>query len=594
MRQLEAREHTVEQLSQRFASPLFCIDEGGCITEWNPPMERLTGIADTSVTGKLAAGEVFGPHGLLKCATSEDHPDDVTELRQLFLAAIKDQPGPMQAEPDAEDQLLPKDDDEEEQRQSGMELSFWRPGASAKEVTISLTFRYRRSNVSPPRNRVYCFVQDLSLTKALEKALAVQMAAEAAAQAKTRHIAFLCHEIRNPVNGILAAVHSMDELVGETAHPAAMDMNELHDLVRTTLACTDQLRRTVDGILDINKLEEGKLDIKEAPFTIPDILYTIKSQVVRAASEKGLTLETEVDPPELALTEFMGDAGRIQQILANFCWNSVKFTTEGFVRIVVHGEPAEEEDVTNLTWEVIDSGKGMTLETQQKLFQRFAMGEQQVGKYGGSGLGLNICRNLAELLQGRVHCVSTLGKGSTFVLELPLKRTGQICGTVGSASDSRTIAQTTVKPPPATSATPASDVADQQQVGPLIGFQEPWSLRVVREVVHPTSVAVLAEVEIGDVTQQQWGGAQIHDNGIGDALAAATRDAMMNLLQVPFHILKISSPQRLTPELCQSFSDSSAWRSLPSPTEIPTGRQPGATSAAQEQEAGVSDRSCSR
>ena len=117
-------------------------------------------------------------------------------------------------------------------------------------------------------NGAFVYMLDMSLPKALEKAVGIQLAAEAAAEAKSRHIAFMSHEIRNPVNGILASVEAIDEMLpllqmhrtgmaGADEEQSGLCIAEVEDLVHTTLACTEQLRRTVDTMLDLNKLEEG-------------------------------------------------------------------------------------------------------------------------------------------------------------------------------------------------------------------------------------------------------------------------------------------------------------------------------------------------
>nr|AIS82727.1 phytochrome [Tetraselmis astigmatica] len=564
MQEVVAREHLVEELSHHFASPMFCVDESCRINEWNTAMERLTLVEKSEVLGKLAAGEVFGPKGLLKCIASPDSPDAMTELNAHCVTAMQ----PPSCTPDGVSKSSRNHGKAEEEavmesQAPAMELSFLRAGSAPKEVQISISCRPRPDRLAQEAG-VYCFVQDLSLTKALEKAIAVQMAAEAAAQAKTRHIAFLCHEIRNPVNGILAAVHSMDKLVEPDGNKITdMDVEELQDLVSTTLACTDQLRRTVDGILDINKLEEGKLEVKESAFSISSVLHTVCSQVTRAASEKGLSLETQLDPPELGSMMFVGDAGRIQQILANFCWNSVKFTTEGFVRIVVQGE-AIGNDSMRLFWKVVDSGKGMSQQTQERLFERFAMGDHQVGKYGGSGLGLSICRSLAELLNGHVHCVSALGEGSTFVLELSLKLTGDSADNISSVSASLPALQSAEHPsasniesgsqPLVAAASPLAQTLLQQHPHPApraAASTGQWSFRVVREIVQESSVAVLVEVEKDGVVRQQWGGAQLGEAGLGEALAAATDDGMRNIIQA-------ASPSGIRPLLFTGQPESQA------------------------------------
>ena len=404
MHDLVARERDCEELIQNSTSPMFCVDGDGRITEWSHAMEKLTGIQKAAILTELAVGDVFGTSGTLRILASQASADAMTELSAGLVSVLGDAGG--QSDPP-----------------SDINFSFVkRPGGSSeesgKQIDVALSCR-RRLGSSGDVIGAFCFVQDLTVPNALEKAIAVQTATEAAAEAKTRHIAFLCHEIRNPVNGILATVQAMEEMMTHSENDE-LDVDEMFDLVKTTMACTDQLRRTVDGILDINKLEEGKLDVTTAPFKVSGVLRTVVSQVVQASEEKGLTLECELSP-ELVDISLNGDEGRIQQVLANFCWNSVKFTATGGIKILVESEPSEKEGSLRLFFKVVDTGKGMDRKTQESLFQRYAMGQHRVGKYGGSGLGLSICRSLAELMNGHVHCFSTLGKGSTFVLEVELE-----------------------------------------------------------------------------------------------------------------------------------------------------------------------------
>ena len=406
MSRVSARENDIIQVIQNSTSPIFSVNNMGTVTEWNYAMERLTGEANSDIIGKIAVGEVFGTKGILQTVPSKNSTDAATEMAALLVLALGD-----------------THQDERWASLNDINLSFFKRGdattdwSNAKQIDVSM---YCRPRFGPNDEIVgaFFFIQDLSVPNALEKAIAVQSAAEAAAEAKTRHIAFLCHEIRNPVNGILATVQAMEEMMSQ--RDDGMDVGEMFDLVKTTMSCTDQLRRTVDGILDINKLEEEKLDVVCSPFQISTILRTVVSQVVKASEEKGLYLECEVSP-ELADVTLNGDEGRIQQVLANFCWNSVKFTNRGGVRVLVESEPGEQPGFLRIFFKVVDTGKGMDQKTKESLFQRYAMGQHRVGKYGGSGLGLSICRSLAELMNGHVHCISTLGKGSTFVLELELE-----------------------------------------------------------------------------------------------------------------------------------------------------------------------------
>nr|AKT76089.1 phytochrome [Tetraselmis cordiformis] len=424
MARVAARERDIMEVVQSSMSPIFSVDVSGRVTEWNYAMERLTGELKAGVLNKLAVGEVFSASGRLQIVSSMGSSDAATEMSALLVLAL----GEGASEPPEAGSIGLND----------INFSFLKRldptgdrAANAKQIDVSMLCR-PRFGPSDEIVGAFFFIQDLTVPNALEKAIAVQTAAEAAAESKTRHIAFLCHEIRNPVNGILATVQAMEEMMSQKDNEK-LDVCEMFDLVKTTMACTDQLRRTVDGILDINKLEEEKLDVVTAPFTIPSMLRTVVSQVVKASEEKGLSLECEVSP-ELIDVSLNGDEGRIQQVLANFCWNSVKFTSNGGVKILVESEPSEKTGFLRVFFKVVDTGKGMDQKTQESLFQRYAMGQHRVGKYGGSGLGLSICRSLAELMKGHVHCVSVLGQGSTFVLELELELDAEEALVTSSAS----------------------------------------------------------------------------------------------------------------------------------------------------------------
>ena len=412
MSRVTAREHDIIQVIQNSTSPIFSVSNTGRVTEWNYAMERMTGLVKHDMLGKVAVGELFGSKGILQTVTSKT-ATEATAIEEKISAMLVTALGENGESPRSSESGL-----------SGVTFSFYKGADSTtdrsstmKQIDASINCR-PQFGASDEIIGAFFFIQDLSVPNALEKAIAVQSAAESAAEAKTRHIAFLCHEIRNPVNGILATVQAMEEMMSQ--RDAGLDAGEMFDLVKTSMSCTDQLRRTVDGILDINELEEEKLDVICSPFQVSTMLRTVVSQVLKASDEKGLYLECEVSP-ELGDVTLNGDEGRIQQILANFCWNSVKFSNTGGIKILVESEPGEQPGFLRVFFKVVDTGKGMDQKTQESLFQRYAMGQHRVGKYGGSGLGLSICRRLAELMKGHVHCVSTLGKGSTFVLELDLE-----------------------------------------------------------------------------------------------------------------------------------------------------------------------------
>ena len=428
--------------------PVASVDAGGRVEDWNALMEFATGATAADAAGKLLLGELFGDEktntAALTVFATTSAPDPMTELAVRLSAVIAGEADENVNDDDAESESESRskaksfDDAFAESVRDNASARFARlesplsPGAPGSRRMDVILFFARRSGA---RGGAFVFLMDTSLPRVIERAMAVQLAAETAAETKSRHIAFVSHEIRNPVNGILASVEAIDELIpamrafgssnvallGGGTDDGAASLDEMQDLVRSTLACTDQLRRTVDGMLDLNKLEEGKMTLRESPFDVDLMVRAVTMQIKSATEKKGLHLASEVSPL-LRGVRLVGDAPKIQQVLANFCWNAVKFTSEGSVTLDVTCEMPEEggDAPASVFFKVIDTGEGMSKSTMERVFDRFAMGEHKVSKYGGSGLGLAICRSLAELMHGEIHCMSQPGRGSTFVLELAM------------------------------------------------------------------------------------------------------------------------------------------------------------------------------
>ena len=426
--------------------PVASVDAGGRVEDWNALMEFATGATAADAEGKLLLGELFGDEkstrAPLTVFATTNAPDPMTELAARLSVVISGETDKNEDEDDAESESGSKsmsfDDAFTESVRDNASARFAHaksptgPGAPDSRQMDVILFFARRPGA---RGGAFVFLLDTRLPRVIERAMAVQLASETAAQAKSRHIAFVSHEIRNPVNGILASVEAIDELIpvmrafgsskvipnGSGTGDGAASLDEMHDLVRSTLACTDQLRRTVDGMLDLNKLEEGKMTLRESPFDVDLMVRAVTMQIKSAMEKKDLHLASEVSPL-LRGVRLVGDAPKIQQVLANFCWNAVKFTSEGSVTLDVTCEMPEEggDAPVSVFFKVIDTGEGMSKSTMERVFDRFAMGEHKVSKYGGSGLGLAICRSLAELMHGEIHCMSQPGRGSTFVLELAM------------------------------------------------------------------------------------------------------------------------------------------------------------------------------
>jgi len=247
--------------------------------------------------------------------------------------------------------------------------------------------------------------------KAAERLTEARLEAEKANMAKTQFLANMSHDIRTPMNGIIG----MTRLALET------------DLSREQLTYLNDIKLSADGllgllndILDFSKIEAGQLLIVQQSFNFHDLLANIQSVMTYSAREKGLKL---VFPENLtSLPQFvMGDELRLRQILINLLGNAIKFTSQGSVTLRIHERQGEEEQVI-LHFQVDDTGIGIPVEKQAEIFASFSQADSSMArKYGGSGLGLSISKQLVEMMGGRLWLESEEGKGSRFHFTTILK-----------------------------------------------------------------------------------------------------------------------------------------------------------------------------
>ena len=234
--------------------------------------------------------------------------------------------------------------------------------------------------------------------------------AEEANRAKSRFLATMSHEFRTPLNAIIG----MTDLLRTTR----LD-SEQREMAATTRSAAHSLLALVNDVLDIAKIESGRMEIALEPFDLHRQLADLRRMLYHDAQARGLYLRLRVDPnvPRAVI----GGRGPLHQVLLNLVANAVKFTSEGGVLIDVRLLEAESS-VVQLRFEVHDTGIGIAAEAQRRIFESFSQAESDTSRrYGGTGLGLAIAAELTEMLGGKIGVVSALGQGSSFWVELPLQ-----------------------------------------------------------------------------------------------------------------------------------------------------------------------------
>jgi signal transduction histidine kinase len=247
--------------------------------------------------------------------------------------------------------------------------------------------------------------------------------AQAASQAKSEFLANISHELRTPLNGVIGMLDiALDQ-----------DLNgELAEQLQTAQHCAHSLLSLLNDILDLSKIEAGKMTLETIPFDVRALMADCIKAHQPKAQENSVALLSEVSPnvPQ----EIIGDPLRIRQILANLISNAVKFTEHGSVAVRMDGQFSHGSEFT-LRFTVEDSGTGIPADKLLYIFDQFTQADGSVSrKYGGTGLGLAITRKLVELHRGEINVNSELGRGTAFTVTLQCEARAAVSGNPGAST----------------------------------------------------------------------------------------------------------------------------------------------------------------
>ncbi len=280
------------------------------------------------------------------------------------------------------------------------EESFWRADGTSFPVEY-WAFPIRKEGEAV--GAVVTFLDITGRRRAQGALLEAKESAEAGSRAKSEFLANMSHEIRTPMNGIIG----MTELALDTSLTA-----EQRDYLNLVKSSADSLLHVINDILDFSKIEAGKLELETTEFEIRDLFRDTLKTMAQRADKKPLEMCARVSPKVPMV--LLGDPTRLRQLVVNLVGNAIKFTEEGSIIVDAELDAISENEV-RLHISVADTGMGIPVEKQQVIFDSFAQVDgSTTRRFGGTGLGLTISRQIAELMGGRMWLESDVGRGSTF------------------------------------------------------------------------------------------------------------------------------------------------------------------------------------
>ena len=276
-----------------------------------------------------------------------------------------------------------------------------------------LIFRPLESRIRESISKLQSTVTELESTR--EQYATARKKAESASEAKSQFLATMTHELRTPMNGVLG----MSELLSVTKLS-----DKQQEYVQIILDSSESLLTIINDILDFSRLEAGKVGLEKIPFNLEQSAYDVIALLAPRCQNKPIQLILDYAPN--LPRHFIGDPARIRQILFNLIGNASKFTEQGYIQVSITVD-TDDKEMANISIHVEDTGIGIAREKAGRLFHSFTQADSSTTrKYGGTGLGLTITRELVTLMGGRIEFDSAPGKGSVFTVDFPLELTDEI------------------------------------------------------------------------------------------------------------------------------------------------------------------------